>query len=184
MSQTVRWLPSSGPNITAYSVLYSDTGTGGPFLPLATVQHAIPGANYDTSFFYVDPATAPSRWYRLQSVDLYGHTYEDISVPPFQAGNNPEVAPVAHVFPVDHNTGGANALQYVDPEGQPVVDAYVRVYKKADWDARLLSKVVGLTKTTAEGTWTSPIMVEPGYTFVVQFHLPDQWGPDIVEITP
>jgi hypothetical protein len=184
MPQTVRWLPSTGPNIVSYAVLYSDTGTAGPFLPLATVQHVIPGPNYDTSFFYVDPATQPARWYRLRSTDLNGYTYDDVAVPPFQAGNVPEDAPIAHVFPIDHNTGGVNALQYVNPDGDGIEGAYIRIYKKPDYDARLFSKVVGLTKTTATGAWASPIMVEPGHTFVVQFHLPDRWGPDIVEITP
>ena len=185
MTQTVRWLPATSPNIVSYEVLCSDTGTGGPYNALATVANDRSGPNYDdTSFFYDDEADEPSRWYRLRSTDLQGRTYDDVAAAPFQAGNDPQVAPVANVFPIDQNTGGANALMYVDPEGVPIENAYVRIYKKVDWDARLFSKVVGLTKTTNTGAWVSPIMVEPGYTFVVQFQLPDYWGPDIVEITP
>lgn len=184
--QTVRWSPATAPNIVAYVLLYSDTGAAGPFLELMQVINAPIGPNYDpatSTYFYNDASDIAYRLYRLRTVDANGTVFDDTTAAPFSAGNNPYIIPVANVTPIDHNYGGANALQYVTQDGLPIENATVRLYTKYDWDLRQYSKVVGLTKTNAMGGWVSPILVEPGNTFVVQYHLPNVYGPDTVEIT-
>lgn len=184
-TQTVRWKPATAPNIVAYVLLYSDTGTAGPFLERAQVMNAPLGANYDaeTATYLFEDDEIAYRLYRLRTVDVRGNVFDDTTSPPFAAGNDPYVIPVANVTPVNENWGGTNALQYISPAGVPISGATVRIYAKSDWDAKRYSKVVGLTQTNALGGWVSPILVEPGNTFVVQYHLPDQWGPDTLEIT-
>lgn len=71
MSNTVYWLPSTDSNIKEYDVARS-TAMAGPWTPLATVTHAIPGANWDagaSKFFYVDAGGNPTDWYRLIARD-------------------------------------------------------------------------------------------------------------------
>lgn len=185
MAQTVYWKPATAPNIVAYVLLYSDTGAAGPFLERAQLVNAPVGPNYDAetaTYFFEDDEIA-YRLYRLRTVDVRGNVFDDTTSPPFAAGNDPYVIPVANVTPLNENYGGTNALQYVNPNGVPIEGATVRVYTKSDWDAKRYSKVVGLTATTALGAWVSPILVEPGNTFVVQYHLPNVYGPDTVEIT-
>lgn len=184
-TQTVRWLPASAPNIVAYKLLYSDTGPEGPFLErVAAILNVPAGPNWDIgagAFFYED-REVPYRLYRLNTIDSFGTIFGDPGAAPFGPNNDPVRVPVPNVYPLDHNTGGANALKYVDPNGLPIAEATVRVYTKADWDAKRYSKVVGLVKTDADGRWLSPVFVEPGNTFVVQFQLPNTWGPDTTEV--
>lgn len=83
---------------------------------------------------------------------------------------------------LDHNYQLPNSLQYVSPGGTPIADAQVRVYKKSDYDAGNLQQPIGITMTDAFGKWKDPILVESGYTYSVQFFLPNVWGPDKVEV--
>lgn len=185
MTQTIRWKPATSPNIVAYVLLYSDTGPQGTLLERAQIMNAPTGPNYDASaglYYYLDD-DVPYRLYRLRTIDARGTVFDDTTAAPFAANNDPATVPVANVTPVNENWGGTNALQYVTPDGVPIADATVRIYTLADWQAQRYSKVVGLTKTNSAGGWVSPILVEPGNTFVVQYHLPDQWGPDTLEIT-
>lgn len=185
MTQTVRWKPATAPNIVAYVLLYSDTGVPGPFLERAQITNAPVGPNYDpttSTFFFVDTDVS-YRLYRLRTVDVRGNVFDDTAAAPFPPNNDAAIVPVANVTPVNEHWGGVNALQYLTPNGDPINGATVRIYTLADWTAQRYSKVVGLTKTNAAGGWVSPILVEPGNTFVVQYHLPDQWGPDTIEIT-
>jgi len=182
-TQTVRWLQATAPNIVAYRLLYSDTGAAGPFLERATISNYAGGANWDGSAFFFEDDEVPYRLYRLNTIDTQNTVFGDDTAAPFGPNNDPLRAPIANVYPMDHNTGGANALRYVDQNGDGVGGANVRVYTKADWDAKLLSKVVGLVKTAADGTWVQPVFVEPGNTFVVRFELPNSFGPDNVEVT-
>lgn len=186
MPQTVRWLPASGPSIIAYKLLYSDDGAASTFTELATILNVTTGPNWDPDasiFFYEDPVEIPYRLYRLQTVNSQGVTYEDTTAAPFGPNNDPQRVPVQNVYPLDHNTGGTNALQYVDQNGAPISSATVRVYRKSAWDAKQYSQVVGLTKTRADGGWEQAIFVEAGLTYVIHYTLPNQYGPDTVEVT-
>lgn len=81
------------------------------------------------------------------------------------------------------NTGGINALQYTTSAGAPIVGATIRVYTQADFSALRLSTPIGVTTTDPNGLWTSPIFVQTGNTYVVQFTLPNNYGPDTATVT-
>lgn len=184
-TQTVRWLPATAPNIIAYKLLFTDDGPTGAFSELATILNVPSGNNWDADagvYFYTD-AEVSYRLYRLHTVDTFGTVFGDSAVTPFGPNNDPVRVPVPNVFPLDHNTGGVNALQYVDTNGVGISNATIRVYKKADWDAKRINKVVAIVKTASDGTWLQPVFVEPGNTFVVHYTLPDVYGPDTVEVT-
>lgn len=183
---TIRWKPATAPNIVVYVLLYSDTGPAGEFTELVQIMNAPIGPNWDAEeglYTYDDPTGVSYRLYRMSTVDSAGAIFTDTTSPPFADGNDPYQLPVQNTYPLDHNHSGAGAYTYVTPEGAPVEGATVRVYTKEDWDAALYSKVVGITTTTSTGAWISPILVEPGNTFVLQYHLPNVYGPDTVEIT-
>lgn len=184
-TQTARWRPVPAPNIVAYKLLYSDTGTEGPFLEKATILNVPTGPNYDTNtgtFFYTD-AEVPYRWYRLWTLDAYGNTFGDDTTAPFPPNNNPVDAPVSTTYALNENTHTPGNFRYVSPGGTPIADATIRVYTKLSWDTRQYNQVVGVTVTTATGDWKDPIFVTPGNTFVVHYSLPNVWGPDTVEVT-
>lgn len=184
MTQTIKWLPSSSPNIVAYDILISDTGPNSEFTKHATVLHQIPGTNYssDSGYFFFEDEEVSFRYYRLRVLDAYGNTAEDEAPTPFKAGNNPVVAPTLFYIALDHNRGGQNNLQYVTEGGSPIDGATIRVYKKVDWDTRNLTNVIGTT-VTATGAWSTPVFVTPGETYTIVLHKPNEYGPDISEIT-
>ena len=84
---------------------------------------------------------------------------------------------------VDHNFGLPDALRYMDSGGNPINDAQVRVYLKSDYDAGNLSAPAGVSLTGADGRWTNPVLVTPGFSYVVRFEAPYRFGPDTVTIT-
>jgi len=185
MTQRVSWLPATTPRVAAYQLVSSDTGADAAFTPLSPlIANVQAGGNWDAEagVFFYDDVVAPFRLYRLIAVDAFGTPFETSGQAPFSAGNDPVKAPVPETFPIDHNTGGVDALRYVDPNGAPISDATVRVYDKAKWDAKLYSQVAGLVKTDAQGRWLSPIFVPPGTTYVVQLQRPNDWGPNTVEV--
>lgn len=185
MSQRVSWLPATTPRVAAYQLVYSDAGAEAAFDPLtpliANIQSG-PNWDADNGVFFYDDADHPFRLYRLLAVDSDGDAFENAGQPPFSAGNDPVRAPVPETFAIDHNFGGADAIQYVDPDGNPIDGATIRVYDKAKWDLKLYSQVIGLVKTGADGRWLSPIFVPPGTTYVIQAQLPGTWGPDVTEV--
>ncbi len=185
-TQRIKWKPNTAPNIVAYEVLKSDTGVPGPYSVLVQILHSIPGPNWsdkDQCFFYDDPQIIPYRYYRLATLDRYGHRAEDAAPTPFKAGNNPVDSPTLHTFALDANGGGTNNLQYISQGGTPIKDARIRVYKKIDWDAKNYANVVGTTLTVGDGTWKDPIFVQPGDTYTVVYTKPNEFGPDTKEIT-
>jgi hypothetical protein len=83
---------------------------------------------------------------------------------------------------VNHDHGLADHLRYVTAGGTQIKDAQVRIYFKSDYDAQRLGAPVGVTTTTATGRWKDPIFVQPGFTYVVQFFKPNEFGPDTATI--
>jgi hypothetical protein len=184
-TQTIKWFPSTSPNVIAYEVLKSDDGRDATYTRLTMVLHQIPGANWDTGgsyFFFVDEEI-PYRWYRLRVLDRYGNIAEDEAPTPFKAGNNPVEVPSLYFAALTENTGGQNNLQYITQGGTPIGGASIRVYKKIDWDTRNYTRVVGTTITLATGGWASPVFAEVGETYTVVFNKPYEYGPNTVEVT-
>ncbi len=98
------------------------------------------------------------------------------------------VQPVDGVYghiPVNHNSGGTDALRYLTPAGVPIGNATIRVYTATDWNAGNLASPVGVTTTDGGGRWISTVFVPPG-TYAVQMQLLGQYGPDVhtIVVTP
>jgi len=185
-TQRIKWIANTAPNIVAYEILKSDTGSAGPYTPLTQILHIIPGPNWSTDaggFFYYDDGEISYRFYRIATLDRFGNRAEDAAPTPFQAGNNPIKTPTLHTLAIDENTGDPNNLQYVTQGGTPIKDARIRLYRKLDWDAKNFVNPVGTTLTDAGGNWTDPIFAQPGETYTVVFTKVNEFGPDTKEIT-
>lgn len=106
---------------------------------------------------------------------------------PFDLTEGGVTAPTPPTFTntvmVDHNYGLSDALRYMTPGGSPIADAQIRIYYKSDYDLHHLDAPVGISQTNAYGRWQLPILVIPGFDYVVQFFLPNQFGPDVANIT-
>ena len=84
---------------------------------------------------------------------------------------------------LDHNYGLADDLRYVTAGGAPIASAQIRVYYRSEYNAGVLTSPVGVTQTDANGRWANPILVHPGYEYVVQFFKPNEFGPNIAIVT-
>jgi len=148
-TQRIKWLPNTGPNVIAYEILKSDTGSAGPYTALTQVLHIISSVNWHATglYFFYDDAVVPHRYYQLVTLDRYGNRGVGDAPTPFRAGNNPVETPALHTLPVDENTGGPNELQYLSQGGTPIKEARIRVYKKVDWDTRNYAGAIGTTIT-------------------------------------
>lgn len=71
--------------------------------------------------------------------------------------------------PVDHNTGGTDALRVVDANGAGINAVKISAYLTADYTAgnRGPSFLQGRTQTGVDGRWRNPLTLEDGaYTLV------------------
>lgn len=94
-----------------------------------------------------------------------------------------ETQPVfENVIRLDHDFPLPGDMTYMTPGGSPIPDAQIRVYAKADYDARRLDAPIGHTTTNAHGKWNRAILVVPGYTYVVHFFKPGEFGPDVKQV--
>ncbi len=84
---------------------------------------------------------------------------------------------------LNHNTGEVDALQYVTDGGNPIKDAVVRVFLKADFDNGITNTVKGVSYTDSYGRWQNPVFVSPGNTYTVVFSKTGFYGPDATEVT-
>lgn len=85
--------------------------------------------------------------------------------------------------PVNHNTGGADNLRYVDGNGAGIEGAMVQAYVKSEYDAGTFT-VRGQTTTKADGTWTANLMLNDGVAYTLVFYKPGAFGPNTVDVTP
>lgn len=90
--------------------------------------------------------------------------------------------PFDNTVAVNQDFGQVDALRYMAPDGTPIPDAQIRIYKKPDFDQGKLDTPVGVTLTDAFGRWVNPILLTPGAAYVVQFFLPNSFGPDATTI--
>lgn len=185
MSVTITWLPNTESDIYDYDVQRApdDGGQPGTWADLITILHDLSGVNYDPSsnrFFIVDTTGSLSHWYRIRSGDVDGNKsgYSN----PFQPSESTTPPPFPNTVALNEDYGASNQLQYKDPDGEPIADAQVRVYKKVDYDLENFEAAVGVTTTDADGCWVDPVTVEAGYTYVVQFFKPGSFGPDTTEV--
>ena len=85
---------------------------------------------------------------------------------------------------VDHDYGGADNLRYVTSDGGGISGASVRVYLTSEYSQgnRGRSYIVAEVRTTTNGRWEQPMMLNPDvYTLVFYKH--GAYGPDVRQIT-
>ena len=84
---------------------------------------------------------------------------------------------------VDHNYPVVDTLRAVDPSGDPVEGAVVRVFELVAFSAHHTDTWVGSTTTDIEGRWIDPITLPDAGSWVVHFEKYSSYGPVHVEIT-
>lgn len=95
----------------------------------------------------------------------------------------PTPPPFDNTVAIDHDYGLSGDLAYRTPGGSPIPSAQIRVYLKSKYDAKQYDDPVGVTSTDADGKWAQPILVVPGYEYVVRFEKPNEFGPDVKTVT-
>lgn len=185
MSVTITWAPNTEPDIDHYNVQRApdNAGVPGTWADLVSITHDLGGANYDSGsnrFFYVDTTGSTSHWYRLRSVDTDGNAsgYSN----PFQPSESTTPPPFPNTVALSEDYGGTDSLRYDDPDGAPIEDAQVRVYKKIDYDLENYGAAIGVTTTDTAGGWVNPVTVEAGFTYTIEFFKPGAFGPDTQEV--
>lgn len=91
----------------------------------------------------------------------------------------PVTPPFDNTVKLDHNYVLPDDMRYMTPGGSPIDNAQIRVYQKSDYDAGLLSAPIGITTTDSYGRWLAPVLVKPGYSYVVRMEKPYGYGPDL-----
>jgi len=185
MSVTITWLPNTESDIASYDVQRApdDAGQPGTWADLISIDHDLGGPNYDPSsnrFFIVDTTGILTNWYRLRAVDTDGNASGWGN--PFQPSESTTPPPFPNTVAINEDYSSTNALQPTDPDGNPLKDVQIRIYKKVDYDLENFEAVVGVTTTLEEGKWQNPVTVEAGYTYTVQFFKPGEYGPNAVEV--
>lgn len=126
-------------------------------------------------------------YYKMEVTRSDAQTFDAISWSPFDVvlGGSADVTPPAFdaTIKIDHDFGLPGDLAYFSPGGSPIAEAQIRVYYKNDYDLGKLESPIGVTMTTAAGTWMNAILVPPGFDFVVRFEKPGEFGPDVARIT-
>lgn len=146
------------------------------------------GSAIKLSFEADDTATLPIKVYTYRVVVTLsnGDRLEAIEWSPFDlnlGGTAAETPPAFdNTVKVDHNLQVEDSLRYMTPGGSPIENAQVRIYFKSDYDAGNLNTPVGVTTTKVDGRWKNPILVLPGFSYVVSFFKPNEYGPDVSTI--
>lgn len=130
------------------------------------------------------PLTSPlvAYTYRVNATYADGSLDEIVEPSIFNLSRGGVTQPMPPTFDnnvkIDANYPSADALRYVTPGGSPIVGAQIRLYLQSDYIANRLNAPLGVTATDSFGRWVNPILVLPGYTYVVQFLQPGLYGPD------
>jgi len=75
---------------------------------------------------------------------------------------------------VNHDTGGADNLRLVDPDGNGIDNAAIRAYVKAEYDADPTTATLraGPLQTGADGRWVGTMMLNAGLAYSIVFSRP------------
>jgi len=174
----VRVAPTDTTNVLRFTT--TDTPSSLSFKPDSAAL-LITFAALDTSSL----ALLVYNW-QLQVTLADGAVYDVVAWSPFDLNLGGTAVtpppPFDNTVKVDHNYQLSDELTYITPGGSPIENAQIRLYAKADYDAGRLEAPVGTTTTDAGGRWRNPILVAPGYTYVVRYEKPYEYGPDVKEI--
>ena len=96
----------------------------------------------------------------------------------------PPVVDVSGLPGINHDTGGADTLRYVDSGDNGIDNAFILAYLKTDYDLGNTSSsyIKGSAKTLPDGRWFAPIYVVSG-TYILVFTKTSEFGPDTAEVT-
>jgi hypothetical protein len=132
-----------------------------------------------------EPLALQTYFYRLRVTLQDGTVSDAIPWSPFDVSLGGSAAtpppPFDNTVKMDHDYQLPGELSYVTPGGSPIEGAQVRVYLKSDYVVGNLSRPIGVTTTDAGGRWRDPVLVNPGYSYVVRFEKPGEFGPDTRE---
>lgn len=124
-------------------------------------------------------------FYRLRITLPDGTVSDAIPWGPFDVNLGGSAAipppPFENTVKMDHDYQLPGELTYVTAGGSPIENAQIRVYLKSDYVAGKLTNPVGVTTTDPGGKWRNPILVNPGFSYVVRFEKPGEFGPDTHE---
>lgn len=86
---------------------------------------------------------------------------------------------------VDHNTGGADNLRYIDSLGAGIDNADIKAYLKADYDADHKADVYvkDYSKTKTDGRWQWPMHLDSGFTYTLEFYKQGEYVTSVAEVT-
>lgn len=87
------------------------------------------------------------------------------------------MAVVNHDYPLE------NSMLVTDVEGNPIQDAYIRIFSLQAFEAGDVDTWEAQTLSDSEGKWVDPIVLEDGRSWVVHFSKPSGYGPVHQEIT-
>lgn len=178
---TAEFLVRANPDVNVDAIRLTTTDDPSPLL-FRTERAAI-----DLTLAPADtvPLALQTYFYRLRVTLRDGTVSDAIPWSPFDVGLGGSAAtpppPFDNTTKIDHDYQLPGELSYVTPGGSPIENAQVRVYLKSDYAAGNLSGPVGVTTTDASGHWRDPVLVNPGYSYVVRFEKPGEFGPDARE---
>ena len=84
--------------------------------------------------------------------------------------------------PVDHNTGGTDALRYT-LGGDGADNVVIKAYPKSEYDAGTRT-LRGTAYTGPDGRWLSPLMLNAGVAYTLVASIPGVTEAAVTEITP
>ena len=88
------------------------------------------------------------------------------------------------VVPVNHNTGGVDALRYLAPDSSPVADGGISAFLKSAYDSGDYSTPLGSTTTRSDGRWQAPLMLNAGVSYTLVFYKIGVWSATTATVTP
>ena len=83
---------------------------------------------------------------------------------------------------VNHDIQEFDNLRYLAPNGDPIADAEVYVFKKSEYTSDQFDNALGRTLTRHDGRWQDAIPVQAGDTYTVVLFKQGLYGPDVIDI--
>jgi hypothetical protein len=133
--------------------------------------------------------------YRLDYPDVLAANLGKVTIFGDAASGQHIVAPLLEVNPVvnplgtgptlvNHNFGGLDNLTVENPSGGGVQGAQIRAYLATDYNLGRTDAghIVGLTTTDAAGHWVAPLMLSPGYSYILVISQPNFYQTQVRQI--
>lgn len=83
---------------------------------------------------------------------------------------------------VNHDIQTFDNLRYLAPNGDPIADAEVYIFKKSEYLSDRFDNALGRTTTRTDGRWYDAIPVQAGDTYTVVLFKQGEYGPNVIDI--